>query len=111
MLGYLTKNEEDKVTELGKRIKSLLKDQLVLLEVFGSKVRGGFAPDSDIDILLVVKNKDRQLKTKLYNILFDIDPYYEYRISLIIYSTFEYEQNVKLKSTFVENIQKEGIRL
>lgn len=111
MIGYLTKDEEDKVVELSKRIKFLLNDQLVFFEIFGSKVMGNFTPDSDIDILIVVKNKNSELKNKLYDILFEIDPYYEYKISLIVYSIYEYEQNIKLKSTFIENLQRYGITL
>lgn len=111
MLGHLTKKEESKVTELAGKIRQLLGNQLVLLEIFGSKIRGDFTPDSDIDILIVVKNKNIGLKNKLYDILFEIDPYYEYKISLIIYSEFEYKQNVKLESPFIEYIQKEGIKL
>lgn len=111
MIGYLTKKEEVKLMDFVKRVKKLLKDQLVLLEVFGSKIKGNFTQDSDIDILIVVKNKDIMLKSKIYDILFDIDPYYDYKISLIIYSLFEYEQNVRLKSPFIENLEKEGIRL
>jgi hypothetical protein len=29
----------------------------------------------------------------------------------MIYSEFEYKQNIKLKSTFFENLEKEGIKL
>lgn len=111
MLGYLTKNEESIVLKLTKRIKDLLGNQLVLLEIFGSKIRGNFTPDSDIDLLIVVKNKDVKLKNKVYDILFEIDPYFEYKISLIIYSTYEYEQNIRLKSPFIENLQREAIKL
>lgn len=111
MLGHLTKQEELVVKNIANRIRQLLKDQLIILEIFGSKIRGDFTPDSDIDILIVVKDKNVKLKDKLYDILFEIDPYYEYKISLIIYSEFEFEQNIKLESPFIEYIQKEGIRL
>lgn len=111
MLGHLTKQEELIVKNIANRIRQFLKGHLVILEIFGSKVRGDFTPDSDIDILIVVKDKNVKLKDKLYDILFEIDPYYEYKISLIIYSEFEFEQNIQLQSPFVEYIQKEGIRL
>lgn len=111
MLGYLTKKEEIKVIDFAKKIRDVLKDQFVLLEIFGSKVKGNPTPDSDIDILVVVKNKDLNIKSKIYDTLFEIDPYYEYKISLIVYSVFEYEQNLRLKSPFIENIEKEGIKL
>jgi len=111
MLGYLTKEEENIIEKLVKKIKEALGGNLVFIELFGSKIRGDYEPDSDIDLLIVVRNKDVKLRTNLYDILFEIDPYYSFKISLIIYSEFEYKQNIKLKSTFFENIKKEGIRL
>lgn len=111
MLGHLTKTEEDTVKKVVKKIKNIFGNNLVLLELFGSKIRGDFDPDSDIDILVIVKNKNVNLRSKLYDILFEIDPDYKFKISLIIFSEFEYQQNVKLKSPFIENLKKEGIRL
>lgn len=111
MLEHLTKMENDTIEKLAQKIKDTLRDNLVLLELFGSRARGDFKADSDIDVLVIVKNKNVNLRSKLYDILFEIDPYYEYKISLIIYSEFEYQQNIKLKSPFTENLKKEGIRL
>ena len=111
MLGHLTEAEENVIEKLVKKIKDTLGDNLVFIELFGSKIRGDYEPDSDIDLLVVVKNKNAKLRSSLYDILFEIDPYYNFKISLIIYSEFEYKQNIKLKSTFFENLEKEGIRL
>ncbi|MFH1259625.1 MAG: nucleotidyltransferase domain-containing protein [Elusimicrobiota bacterium] len=111
MIGHLIKEEEEAVKKVAQKIKELLGSRLLLLELFGSKARGNFRPDSDIDIFVVVKDKDIALRDKLYDILFDIDPDYRYRMSLIIYSKFEFEQNIKLRSPFVENIQQEGVVL
>ena len=111
MRGYLTREEERTVERVIKRIKGLLKGNLIVLELFGSKIRGDSLPDSDIDMLVVVKNKDAALRDSLYDILFDIDPYYKFKISLIIYSEFEYQENIRLKSPFIENLKKEGVAL
>ncbi len=108
---FLGKKEEKIVRKFVQQLKHSLDDKIVLLELFGSKVRGDSSPDSDIDILLVVREKTPELRDMVFNILFDLDPYYEFKISPIIYSAFEYKRNEELESTFVENIKKEGVAL
>ncbi len=107
----LNKQEEKVVREFVKEIKKSLDDNIVFLELFGSKVRGDFSSDSDIDILLVVKKKNPEVRDMIFDILFDIDPYYKFKVSPVIYSEFEYQRNKELQSTFVETISKEGVML
>ena len=107
----LNKQEEKVVRKFAEKIKESLEDNIVFLELFGSKVRGDFSSDSDIDILLVVKKKTPEVRETIFNILFDIDPYYKFKVSPVIYSEFEYQRNKELQSTFVETISKEGVML
>jgi len=108
---FLTKKEEKIVKRFAQKLKYSLEDKIILLKLFGSKVRGDSSLDSDIDILLVVREKTSELRDLVFNILFDLDPYYEFKISPIIYSAFEYKRNEELESTFVETIKKEGVAL
>ena len=108
---FLTKKEEKIVKKFAQKLKDSLGDNMVFLELFGSKVRGKSSPDSDIDVLLVVRKKTPEVRDMIFNILFDLDPYYEFKISPVIYSDFEYKKNEELKSTFIEIIKKEGVML
>jgi len=108
---YFTSEEEKTVKEFVKHLKKILGDNLLMVKLFGSRVRGDFSPDSDIDILLVVKNYNLQVEKKISEILFEIDPYYDFKISPVVYSEFEYRKNEEMESFFVENINKEGISL
>jgi len=93
------------------RMKALLMDNLVSIKLFGSKVRGDFNADSDIDILIVVKEKDFGLREKIYDVLLDIDLEFDPRISLKIFSEKEITINKQLKSPFIFNIEREGVTL
>ena len=108
---YFTPKEEKVVKEFAECLKKTLGDNLLMVKLFGSRVRGDFSPDSDIDILLVVKNYNLQVEKKISEILFEIDPYYDFKISPVVYSEFEYRKNEEMESFFVENINKEGISL
>lgn len=106
---FLTEREEKTLNSFSSKLKEALGKDLVLIKLIGSKARGDFAEDSDLDVLIVVK--DYLFKEKVYDILFSIDPYYENKISPIIYSTYEYQRNKELESPFIEEIEKGSISL
>lgn len=107
----LTKEEKEALGRFCFRLKNSLGNNLVFVKLFGSKVRGDFNKDSDIDILLLLRKKSLKVREDVYDILFDIDPYYELRISPRIMSSYEYRKNAELHSPFIENVEKEGVRL
>ena len=76
---------------------------------FGSRARGDFNGSSDLDILIVIK--DIKAKNKVISILYDIELEYDVPISPVIFTSREYGINKKLKVSFIENIEKEGIVL
>ncbi|MCF6271093.1 MAG: nucleotidyltransferase domain-containing protein [Melioribacteraceae bacterium] len=79
--------------------------------LFGSKARGASNKESDIDILIVLKNKNSVLLNQIVNILVDIQLNYDANISPLIYSEYEFKMNRELGSYFIENLEKEGIPL
>lgn len=76
---------------------------------FGSRARGDFNCSSDIDLLIVVT--DIRIKNRVISILHDIELEYDVPISPVIFTSREYEINKKLKSSFIENLEREGIVL
>lgn len=76
---------------------------------FGSRARGDFDGSSDIDLLIVVT--DIRIKNSVISILHDIELEYDVPISPVIFTSREYGINKKLKSSFIENLEREGIVL
>ncbi|PJB28157.1 hypothetical protein CO110_10320 [Candidatus Desantisbacteria bacterium CG_4_9_14_3_um_filter_40_11] len=107
---FLTERENKIVNRFSSNLKKVLGENLIRIRLIGSKARGDFDRDSDIDILIIVKDYFLN-KEKAIDILYSIDPYYENRISPIIYSEFEYEKNKELQSPFVEKVEREGADL
>ena len=110
-LKYLNRKERHGIKNFITQVALIMKHNLTILELFGSKTRGDFEKDSDIDILVVVKNDVYHSREEIFDILFEIDPYYELKISPIVYSEAEYKKNEELDSPFIENIKKEGVVL
>ena len=108
---YLTNRETEALNLLISRLKDELKDYLINMQLFGSKATGDFAPDSDIDILLIVKERSVKILDKIAEIHLDVDLKYDPNISLIIFSEYEYQQNQRLDTPFIKNIQNESIAL
>ena len=108
---YLTNRETAALNLLISRLKNELKDYLIQVQLFGSKATGDFNPDSDIDILLIVKKRSEKILDKIAEIHLDVDLKYDPNISLIIFSEYEYQQNQRLDTPFIKNIQNESIAL
>ncbi len=99
------------IREFSDRMKADLSDNLVSMRLFGSQARGEAREDSDIDVLIILKRRDFINRDKIYKMLFELDPYYEYKISLSIFSEEEYKKNEQSGSFFVENINREAVAL
>lgn len=107
---YLTKKEAQVVSSFVKKLKEKLGNEIVFIKLFGSKVRGDFTKDSDIDIFILVKRK-KGVRDKIS----DISAEYFYKtdvpISTVVSSVFEYKKNKELKSFFLEKLETEGVTL
>ena len=57
----LTLQEQCALAHFKKSLQLLLVDNLLSLRLFGSRARGEGAADSDLDVLLVLQEKDRAL--------------------------------------------------
>jgi len=109
--GYLNKNEEHAVKKFVSLIKEKLKDQVIEIKLFGSKVRGNYYEDSDIDILMILKERKKVVIDTLYQELLEVELEYDSKISLTIFSEGEYNHNIHARTPFVQTLANEGVRL
>lgn len=111
MKTYLQINEEQAVTQFISRIKNELGNDLSSIHLFGSKVRGDFDQDSDIDILIIVKTNKSELFDKIVDAQVESSLKYDANLSPVIFSEEEFLKNKEMGSPFVKNIEREGILL
>ena len=107
----LNQKEEQAVKAFVSAIRRELKDQLLEVKIFGSKIRGDCSRDSDIDILIVLKKRNKRLIDTLYEKLLDIELEYDSKISLTIFSQAEYQHNLNAHTPFMESLANEGVTL
>lgn len=101
--------EKEAMIRICERLKDVLKDNLVALVAFGSRVRGDFDGDSDFDVLVIVKERDAEV-IDIINDVFEIEedkatiPF-----SPVIKPLDVFEKERRYDPPFYRNIKREGI--
>jgi uncharacterized protein len=98
------------LNELKLGLKKLYGDRLVRLILFGSHARGEANPDSDIDLLAVLKSPVSQVQEIFYmsNLRVKILLEHDELVSIIPVTEEDFS---KRNVGFLRNIRKEGIEL
>jgi predicted nucleotidyltransferase len=102
---------EEILVQLKQRLWSGLAADMVRVTCFGSYARGEETADSDLDVLVVVRQKDETIsdfiREQAYAVMWshDFDPV----LSVKIFSEEEWNHLARLNSSFYESLQKEGI--
>ena len=109
-MNYLSENEKKAIATLKKEILKL--DKNAKLIIYGSKVRGDFDEESDIDILILLSNLSIDLKFKIFDLSTEIELKYNVVFGLVIKSKKEFDDpNIFKESLYYKNIAAEGIYL
>jgi predicted nucleotidyltransferase len=111
-LKYLTENEKAALRELVERLQEKYGPRLVTVKLFGSKARGDFDADSDVDVLVVVQTADDWgAQREISGIGFEIDLKYNVLLSRLVMARERYNQHRRYRSPLYRNIAKEGVTL
>jgi predicted nucleotidyltransferase len=99
------------VEEFVEKLVDICKEELELVVLFGSYARGDFNKRSDVDFLVVLKHRHREIVDKIYEEVTDALIKDEVDISLKIYTSDQYSKMAQLGTPFIREIQKTGIVL
>ena len=108
---HLNDQEKRTLAELKSALYVLLGDRLARLALFGSKARGDESEESDLDVAIVVKGLNRELKRKILNIVTDIESRNLTVLSTFIISSEEFDHLRKRERRIALDIEKEGVPL
>jgi len=99
------------IEELKRRLVSELGDRIDSIILYGSVARNEAREESDIDILVIIKDKDIKIYDKISKIRTDIDLDNNTLTSLVSLSRRELERYIELGSPFIESVIEEGVIL
>lgn len=104
------KNVQQYLKKLKKIIHQDLKDQVLESRLFGSYARGEAGQNSDIDVLLVAKNK-QLVSDKVGDFVIDTliqgGPYF----SIKIFDQKKFNKLNNLKSFFIRQLERDAVNL
>ena len=112
---HLLDNTTDQETEALEKLKSSLKeflgDRLAKFVLYGSKARGDYDEESDIDIAIIVKGLTRELKNQILDKVAGIEFEYLTPLSTFVLSEEEFEYLKRRERRIALDIEREGISL
>jgi len=97
--------------EVKRRLKTMLGNQLVLLVLYGSRARGDYERHSDIDIAVIVRDLDRELKLRILEAVAEIELQYLVPLSTLVLSESDYTHLLRRERRIALDIQREGVQL
>ena len=92
-------------------LRRLLGTNLLALRLFGSRARGEGSEESDLDVLVVLRERDRVTCRRIVEAALDADLTYGVNLAPTIVTQAEYDRNREYRTPFYRNVEREGIAL
>ncbi|MBU4321331.1 MAG: nucleotidyltransferase domain-containing protein, partial [Nitrospinae bacterium] len=87
---YISGTEKNTLKQFVGLMRATLGKNLIRIELFGSRARGDYSKGSDIDILIIVKERTIDVMDKIAEITAELNLEYNLSISPVVFSEYEY---------------------
>lgn len=102
-------DEKEVLSELKHAIMEICGKQLVRFVLYGSRARGDYDRESDIDIAIVVRGMTRELKRRIIDAVVEIEVKYLTPLSTLVLSEEDFEFLKSRERRIALDIEREGI--
>lgn len=110
-LRHLTAREKRALAEYLRRLEEEYGDTVVRVVLYGSKVRGDYDKESDLDLLVVMGSDDPRLLEAVSQISFPLKLDYGVTLSDLVVGASRYEWMRSHEEPLFRNIRDEGVEL
>lgn len=108
---HLQKNEQSAVWLLADHLQDFLGGDLCHLWLFGSKARGDFTTDSDVDVLIVLRNLNSERRGTIRRIAARVSLNFDTLINTHIIDKDRWNYLEEHQDTLWREVQRDGISL
>ena len=107
----LSLKEKKAVREFITKARLAYGEKVLRAALFGSKARGDSTKYSDIDILLIVAEDDREFHRSIIHIAADVELKYNVLLDVRIISAARWQYYADIKSGLYQNISRDAVAL
>ena len=108
---HLTREEKAALGEIKQRVQTLVGRRLREIVLFGSKARGDFDPESDLDIAILVDGLDQETKRKIIDVVADVEVKFLVVVSSLVLSWDDFQSLRARERRIALDIENEGVPL
>jgi len=101
--------EQPILQEYKRRVEQRFPGELIRVVLFGSKARGDASVESDIDVLTVVRSEDWKLGDEIRDIGYELEIAHGVVLSIQVMGQRQYQELKARGSTFLEQVEQEGL--
>lgn len=110
-MSHLTPKEQQALQEFKSQLTKKFGSDLVVLKLFGSKARGDFRKESDLDVFIVLNNLKEEDKNWIGNLSFELSLKYSVFISELIFPKAKWQEYQTKRFSLARNVEGEGVRI
>lgn len=105
----LTPDERNWLAAYRKRLAERFPDLVEELIIFGSKARGDAGPDSDLDVLVILRRGDRHTKKEVRHLGHSLAVLSEVVPSIMVFGREEWRLRKQTDSPFCRAVTRDGV--
>lgn len=109
----LPKSEKDLLADFLINLKNKFGSNIEQVILFGSKARGDWDSESDIDLLILTRYQNKRLANKVVDLAYDIEfeKNFPAFLSVLVWSKNQFKTFSNPDTSFVHNLKQEGLNL
>ena len=107
----LTADERDWLANYRQTLRTLFPGLIEEIVIFGSKARGDAGPDSDVDVLIILREGDRKTRWQVLDLGHEIAGASDALPSIMVYTKTEWMEREREGSPFYRSVVCDGVRV
>jgi len=108
---HLSAKERQALEQAVQKISEMFAAQVRFIALFGSKARGDFGPDSDIDVLIISESDDWRVRQDIRDPIYDADLEYSTFTSSWVIAWERFQTLPRRRPGLFANLRRDAIEL